>query len=219
MDGVTLSFIEEYLRSIIEESTPMLKEIEDFAEINHIPIISKEVAQFLNFMINLKKPVNILELGTAIGYSSISMCIFSKKKTHITTIERSDEMIIIAEENIKKFELENNIKIIKGECLEVLETLNGKFDMIFMDAGKGHYNHFHPHCMRLLEENGIIIADNVLFRGMIASREKVKRRKITIVKRMKKYIEEIITDKNLITSIIPMSDGIALIYRKGDSDD
>jgi len=219
MDGVTLSFIEEYLKSIIEESTPMLKEIEEYAGINHIPIISKEVAQFLNFMINLKRPSKILELGTAIGYSSISMCIFSERKAHITTIERSDEMILIAEDNIKNFELENKIEIIKGECLEVLESLNDKFDMIFIDAGKGHYNHFHPHCMRLLEKNGIIIADNVLFRGMIASRDKVKRRKITIVKRMKKYIEEITTDENLITSIIPMSDGIALIYKKGDSDD
>ena len=218
MDGVTLSYIEEYLRSIIKESTPMLKEIEEYAEINHIPIISKEVAQLLNFMINLKRPGKILELGTAIGYSSISMCIFSEKKTNITTIERSDEMILIAEENIKKFELEDKIEIIRGECLEVLERLSDKFDMIFMDAGKGHYNHFHPHCMRLLEKNGIIIADNVLFRGMLASKERFKRRKITIVKRMKKYIEEITTDKNLIASIIPMSDGIALIYRR-DGDD
>lgn len=217
MDGVTLSFIEEYLRSIIEPSIPMLKEIEDYAEENHVPIISKEVSQFLKFMINVKKPVKILELGTAIGYSAISMSIFSEKKAHITTIERSDEMIERAKENIIKFGLEDHIKIIKGECLEVLESLDDKYDMIFLDAGKGHYNHFHPHCMRLLEKNGIIIADNVLFRGMIASKERVKRRKITIVKRMKKYIEQITTDENLITSIIPMSDGIALIYRR-DSD-
>ncbi len=214
MDGVTIPYIEEYIRSITEESIPMLKEIEDYAKINNVPIISKEVAQFLKFMINIKRPAKILELGTAIGYSSISMSIFSENKALITTIERNEEMIFKAIENIKKFNLEENIEIIKGECLEVLENLNNKYDMIFIDAGKGHYNHFHPHCMRLLNKNGIIIADNVLFRGMLASKEMIKRRKITIVKRMRKYIEEITCDKNLIVSIIPMSDGIALIYRK-----
>ncbi len=216
MDGVTLEFIEEYLRSKIEESAPMLKDLEEYAIKNHVPIISKEVWQFLKFMINLKKPSKILELGTAIGYSSISMCLFSDKKAHITTIERDEEMIFKAMDNIKSFNLEENIEIIKGECLEVLEKLDDKFDMIFMDAGKGHYNHFHPHCIRLLKDEGVIIADNVLFRGMVASRDRVKRRKITIVKRMKKYIEDITTDKNLITTIIPMSDGIALIYKRGD---
>ena len=84
----------------------------------------------------------------------------------------------------------------------------------FMDAGKGHYNHFLPHCLRLLKEDGIIIADNVLFRGMVASDELVKRRKITIVKRMRKYLELVSEDESLITSVIPMGDGIAVTKRR-----
>ncbi|MCL2321512.1 MAG: O-methyltransferase [Oscillospiraceae bacterium] len=214
MEGVTYPYIEQYLRNIIEESPSKLLEIEAYAEINHIPIISKEVSQLLKFLINIKRPNKILELGTAIGYSAISMAIFSDNKAHITTIERDEKMVEKAIENIEKFELKDNIKIIEGECLEVLESLNDRYDFVFIDAGKGHYNHFHPHCMRLLNKDGIIVADNVLFRGMLASKDLVKRRKITIVKRMRKYIEEITHDKSLIVSILPMSDGIALIYRR-----
>ena len=133
---------------------------------------------------------------------------------HITTIERDDNMINYAKENIKKFGLEEKINILQGDCLEVLESLHDEFDMIFMDAGKGHYNHFLPECLRLLKKDGIIIADNVLFRGMVASDDLVKRRKITIVKRMRKYLDMVSKDENLITTVIPMGDGIALTKRR-----
>ena len=113
-----------------------------------------------------------------------------------------------------KFGLEEKINILQGDCLEVLESLHDEFDMIFMDAGKGHYNHFLPECLRLLKKDGIIIADNVLFRGMVASDDLVKRRKITIVKRMRKYLDMVSKDENLITTVIPMGDGIALTKRR-----
>ena len=90
--------------------------------------------------------------------------------------------------------------------------------MIFMDAGKGHYNHFLPHCLRLLKKDGVIIADNVLFRGMVASRELLQRRKITIVKRMKSYLEEVSNNPELITSVLPMGDGIAVTTRRNQHD-
>ena len=133
---------------------------------------------------------------------------------HITTIERSEEMIKYAKENIKSFGLEDKIVIEEGDCLEILEKLQEPYDLIFMDAGKGHYNHFLPHCLRLLKDDGIIIADNVLFRGMVASDELVKRRKITIVKRMRTYLDLVSQDNSLITSVIPMGDGIAITRRK-----
>ena len=123
-------------------------------------------------------------------------------------------MIKYAEENLKKYNLQDKIEIKKGECLEVLEKLEQPYDLIFMDAGKGHYNHFLPHCLRLLNEDGIIVADNVLFRGMVASDDLVKRRKITIVKRMRKYLDLVSKDENLITSVIPMGDGIAVTKRR-----
>ena len=125
-----------------------------------------------------------------------------------------------AEDGIRDFCLSRGLgvcirdRIKEGDCLEILEQLEEPFDLIFMDAGKGHYNHFLPHCLRLLKEDGIIIADNVLFRGMVATDELVKRRKITIVKRMRTYLEMVSKDESLITSVIPMGDGIAVTKRR-----
>lgn len=214
MSGITYDYMEEYLRGLIGESSGKLRELEDFAKENGVPIVQKEAGKFLEFMVSMKKPLKILELGTAIGYSSILMYDASKTNPDIVTIERSKEMIELAKENIKRFNLEDKITIKEGDCLEVLENLDEEFDLIFMDAGKGHYNHFLPHCLRLLKEDGIIIADNVLFRGMVPSEELVKRRKITIVKRMRTYLEMVSNDENLITSVIPMGDGIAITKRR-----
>lgn len=214
MSGITYDYMEGYIRSLIPESEGKIKELEDFAKENGVPIAQKETIKFLEFMVSMKKPLRILELGTAIGYSAILMHDAAGTNPHITTIERNEEMIKLAKENIKNFNLEDKIKIEEGDCLEILEKLDEPYDLIFMDAGKGHYNHFLPHCLRLLKEDGIIIADNVLFRGMVASDELVKRRKITIVKRMRTYLEMVSNDKNLLTSVIPMGDGIAITKRK-----
>ncbi|WP_194190243.1 O-methyltransferase [Clostridium chrysemydis] len=214
MSGITYDYMEEYLRGLIGETTGKLKAVEDFAIENKVPIIQKEGAKFLEFMVSMKKPLRILELGTAIGYSAILMYDAAGTNPHITTIERSKEMIDLAKVNIEKFGLNDNIIIKEGDCLEILESLDEPYDLIFMDAGKGHYNHFLPHCLRLLKNDGIIIADNVLFRGMVASQELVKRRKITIVKRMRTYLEMVSNDERLITSVIPMGDGIAITKRR-----
>lgn len=214
MSGVTFDYMENYLRDLIPDRNDELKELEDFAKENKVPIIQKEGAKFLELMVAMNKPKKILELGTAIGYSSILMNKATNGECHITTIERDENMIKYATENIKKVGLEDKIKILQGDCLEVLESLDEKFDMIFMDAGKGHYNHFLPECLRLLQDDGIIIADNVLFRGMVASDDLVKRRKITIVKRMRTYLDLVSKDENLITTVIPMGDGIALTKRR-----
>ena len=214
MSGITYDYMQDYIRSLIPESYGKYKDLEDFALENKVPIAQKETARFLEFMISMKKPLRILELGTAIGYSSILMYEAANTKPFITTIERDEKMIEIATSNFKKYGLEDRIEIKAGDCLEVLESLDEPYDVIFMDAGKGHYNHFLPHCLRLLKEDGIIIADNVLFRGMVASNELVKRRKITIVKRMRKYLDLVSEDSNLITSVIPMGDGIAVTKRR-----
>ncbi|WMJ82129.1 O-methyltransferase [Clostridium sp. MB40-C1] len=214
MSGIAHEYMVEYIRNLIPKEDGILKELEDYAEEHRVPIVQKEVANFLKLMVTMNKPKRILELGTAIGYSSILMSLSSNEIGKITTIERDIEMIKLAKENIKKYGFEDSIEILEGDCLEVLEGLDGKYDMIFMDAGKGHYNHFLPHCLRLLNEDGVIVADNVLFRGMVASDELVKRRKITIVKRMRTYLELVSNDKELITSVIPMGDGIAVTTRR-----
>lgn len=214
MSGITHDYMEQYIRSLIKDHNGILKELEDYAHNNSVPIIHKEVAKFLELMITLKKPLKILELGTAIGYSAILMNLSSKGKSSITTIERDSKMIELAQANIEKYGFKDKINIIQGDCLEVLEKLDDKYDMIFMDAGKGHYNHFLNECMRLLSDEGMIIADNVLFRGMVATDELVERRKITIVKRMRKYLELVSNEEKFITSIIPMGDGIAVTTRR-----
>ncbi|WP_066893973.1 O-methyltransferase [Clostridium nigeriense] len=214
MSEITYDYMEEYIRSLIPEASEKFKELEEFARENKVPIAQKETAKFLEFIVSMKKPLRVLELGTAIGYSAILMYEASGCKASITTIERDENMIKYAEENLKKYNLQDKIEIKKGECLEVLEKLEQPYDLIFMDAGKGHYNHFLPHCLRLLNEDGIIVADNVLFRGMVASDDLVKRRKITIVKRMRKYLDLVSKDENLITSVIPMGDGIAVTKRR-----
>ncbi|MBU3104129.1 O-methyltransferase [Clostridium gasigenes] len=214
MSGITHDYMEEYIRGLIPDSQGPLKILEEFAKENAVPIVQKETAKFLEFMVNMKKPMRILELGTAIGYSATLMYEAAGTKPHITTIERDENMIKYAKENLGKLGLQDKIIIKQGDCLEILAELEEPYDLIFMDAGKGHYNHFLPHCLRLLEKDGIIIADNVLFRGMVASKELVKRRKITIVKRMKTYLDLVSSDEDLITSVIPMGDGIAVTKRR-----
>ncbi|NFF22021.1 O-methyltransferase [Clostridium botulinum] len=214
MSKITYDYMEDYIRGLIPDRKGILKEIEDFAKENTVPIVQKETGVFLEFMVNMKRPLRILELGTAIGFSSILMYEAAKTNPEIITIERDEKMIEFAKLNLKKFNLEDKIKIEQGDCLEALEKLEEPFDLIFMDAGKGHYNHFLPHCLRLLKQDGVIIADNVLFRGMVASNELVKRRKITIVKRMRTYLDMVTSDEELITTVIPMGDGIAVTKRR-----
>ena len=214
MSKITYDYMEDYIRGLIPERTGTLKEIEDFARENGVPIVQKETGVFLEFMTSMKKPKKILELGTAVGFSSILMYESAGVEPDIVTIERDEKMIEMAKVNLDRFNLRDKIKIEQGDCLEVLERLDDKFDLIFMDAGKGHYNHFLPHCLRLLKDDGIIVADTVLFRGMVASQELVKRRKITIVKRMRTYLDLVTQDESLITSVIPMGDGIAVTKRR-----
>lgn len=214
MSGITYDYMEKYIKSLIPEEEGILKGIREYAENNSVPIVQCEVANLLKLIINVNKPKKILELGTAIGYSSILMCKSANNNCNITTIERDTDMIITAKENILKAGLEKKINIIEGECLEILKNMDDSFDIIFIDAGKGHYNHFLPYCLKMLNSNGIIVADNVLFRGMVASKELLIRRKITIVKRMQKYLDMVCNDNDLITTVIPMGDGVAITKKK-----
>lgn len=213
MEGITYDYMVDYLRGLIQDNIPVIKELEAYAADNNIPIVQKETGRFLEVITAIQKPSRILELGTAIGYSSILMSESLNNQVDILTIERDPKMITLAKDNIRKYGY-NNIKILEGEALEILEGLEGTFDMIFLDGGQGHYNHYLPHCLRLLDKDGVIVADNVLFRGMVASDELIKRRKITIVKRMRKYLDEVNANPALITSVIPMGDGIAITRRR-----
>lgn len=214
MSGITYDYMDKYIKDIITEHDGILKELEIYADANHIPIVQKEIAKFLELIVSIKKPTKILELGTAIAYSAILMELSSNMSCRIDTIERDENMYKLAKQNIENYGFSDRINILKGECMDVLQKVDDKYDIIFIDAGKGHYGDFFVECLRLLKEDGIIIADNTLFRGMVASDDLVVRRKITIVKRMREYLEMVCDGEKYITSVIPMGDGISVTKRR-----
>ncbi|MTI48959.1 O-methyltransferase [Sporosalibacterium faouarense] len=219
MSNINEDYIEDYIREVIPESTGYLKEMERYAEENHVPIIHPEVAQFMKVLINIKKPKRILEIGAAIGYSSIVMVNSMGIEGKVVTIERRDDMIELARRNIEKYGYHDRIKIIKGEAQDVLPNIEDTFDMIFLDAAKSKYMDFLPYCIKNLAKEGVIISDNVLYKGMIANDDLVVRRQKTIVRRMREYLDYICNNPMFESSIIPIGDGVALTYKKEDTNE
>lgn len=214
MTHINEAYIEEYIRNILPENNPYLKEMELYAEENHVPIIEKEVAQLLKVLLKIIKPKNILEIGTAIGYSALIMASSIDENSNITTIERRLDMIELAEKNINSTKYKDKINILYGEAEEILPSLNDKFDFIFLDAAKGQYLEFFNYCMNLINKEGVIVSDNVLFKGMVASDKLVIRRKKTIVKRLREYLKYINHLDGYSSCIIPIGDGVAITYRE-----
>lgn len=196
----------------------LLLELEDYAAKHRVPIVRPETARLLIVLGRLVKPGRILEIGTAIGYSSILLSGILAPGGRIDTIERNDEMVVKAHENIKKAGLADTIAVIAGDAAEVLRCLDKRYDMIFMDAAKGQYPEFLPECLRMLKPGGLLVSDNVLYKGMITGDEKVVRRKRTIVNRMRSYLESIMNDPSLDTSILPVGDGVALSYKRTETE-
>lgn len=215
LSNIVYDYIDDYITGLLPESEGLLREMEDYAAVNHVPIIRSETAKFLSFVIRCKKAKSILEIGTAIGYSAIYMH-SAAGGCRITTIERDPDMIAAARENITRAGLEGDIEVIPGEADEALPSLSDSFDLIFLDGAKGQYLKIFPDCDRMLKRGGIIFADNVLFRGMVANRALLIRRKITIVKRMKKYLEFMFANKNYDTSLLPLGDGVAVSLKLED---
>jgi predicted O-methyltransferase YrrM len=211
---ICYDYINDYIRGTIRRNQGILKDLEEYAQANHVPIVQPEVARLLVVLGKLLQPERILEIGTAIGYSSILLSGTLRPGGRIDTIERYELMVETARSNIKKAGLEETISVINGDALEVLACLDKQYDMIFMDAAKGQYPEFLPECLRMLKVGGLLVSDNVLYKGMVANEELVVRRKKTIVKRMKDYLDIICNSDELDTSIIPIGDGVALSYRK-----
>ena len=215
MSDIIYDYINDYIREIIPDSSGLLGQIEREAEKTDLPIISKEVARMISVLLSIKKPQKILEIGTAVGYSAILMSQYLQEGGQILTIERYDVMYNAAKENIQKAGLENTIYLIEKDAEEVLPNLEDSFDVIFLDAAKGQYNNFLPHCLRLLKEDGLLIADNVLHKGTVAKlRYDVPRRQRTIHKRMRNFLWEIIHNEDLESCILPIGDGVALCHKK-----
>ena len=208
--------IVSYINSLEKENSPVLEEIEKEAGKDGVPIIRKEMESFLRVMLSIKKPMRILELGTAVGYSAILMSEYIDEKGQIITIENYDKRIPIAKENIKKAGRENVIKLLEGDAMEIMPTLErNQFDFVFMDAAKAQYIHFLPEVLRLMKKDGVLITDNVLQEGdLIQSKYVVRRRDRTIHKRMREYLEVVKNHSQLETSIVPIGDGITMSVKK-----
>lgn len=205
-----------FINSFDKGNTPFLNEIEKFAIETEVPIIRKEMQNFLRFLLTMKKPMKILEVGTAIGFSALLMSEYAPKECRITTIEKYEPRIPIARENFKKAGKEGCITLLEGDATDILKELDDSFDMIFMDAAKGQYIHFMPDILRLLAEDGLLISDNVLQDGdVIESRYAVVRRNRTIHGRMREYLYELTHHPELETCILPVGDGITLSVKKG----
>lgn len=207
MESVESKEIITYIESFYVPKNDFLKALRDKAEGDKVPIISKEVELFLNTLLAMKKPKRILEIGTAVGYSAL---FFSTvlEETKIVSIEISPKSHEIAKENVLAGGRQDFITLLLGDALEVLKTLEGSFDLIFIDAAKGQYKNYFQHALRLLNKEGIIVSDNVLHKGMPVSDAYVTRRNRTIANRLRDYLTYISCVSN--TSILNVGDGISL---------
>lgn len=211
VDERTVAFI----NSLDPGNTPFLDEIEKEAKETNVPIIRTETQSLIKFLMAVKRPMSILEVGCAIGFSALLMNEYAPESCKITTIEKYEKRIPIARENFRRAGKEGDITLLEGDAWEILKTLNGKFDLIFMDAAKGQYINFLPEVLRLMPEGGILLSDNVLQDGdVIQSRYAVTRRNRTIHTRMREYLYELKHHPELTTVILPVGDGVTLSVKK-----
>ena len=204
-----------FINSFDKGNTPFLDELERYAKETNVPIIRKEMQGFLKLLLAMQRPVSILEVGTAIGFSALLMKEYAPENCHITTIEKYEKRIPLAKENFKKAGREKDITLLEGDATEILKELTGTYDFIFMDAAKGQYINFLPDILRLMPEGGLLVSDNVLQDGdIIESRYAVTRRNRTIHARMRDYLYELKHHEQLETAILPVGDGVTVSVKK-----
>ncbi len=200
-----------FIDSLDRGNTSFLDELEKNALQERIPVIRKPVQSLLKFLLNLLKPRNILEVGTAIGFSALLMSEYGPEDCHITTIENYEKRIIQARENFRRGGAEKKISLLEGDASDILKELTETYDLSFMEAAKGQYLFFLPEVLRLLAPGGLLVSDNVLQDGdIVESRFAVTRRNRTIHSRMRDYLYELKHDPQLETVILPVGDGVAL---------
>ena len=207
--------ITAYINSLEVPGSDISEQIKKEALADRVPIIRSETASLLKFFVSFAKPMQILEVGTAVGYSAIMMGEVMPEGAAITTIEKYEPRIPVARENFRRAGKEGVITLLEGDAMEWLARLSGPYDMIFMDAAKGQYIHFFPEIMRLLSDGGILISDNIFQDGdIMESRFAVTRRNRTIHSRMREYLYTLKHTEGLATSLIPIGDGVAVSTKK-----
>lgn len=186
-----------------------IEQIKQKAIENHIPIIMDDTLEKVGEFLEELKPIKILEIGTAVGYSAIRFSKYLQENGYIDTIERDEERIKEAKQNIKDMELEGTIHIFEGDALEILPTLKGPYDMVFIDAAKGKYPIFLQEALRMLKVNGIIIGDNVLYKGYVMS-DYNKHKQRTAVRGLRQFLKDLEENENLETKLLEVGDGLII---------
>lgn len=203
--------METFLASLDAGNTPFLDQIEREALETNVPVIRTQTQGLLRFLLALHKPMSILEVGCAIGFSALLMSEYAPAGCKITTIEKYEKRIPVAKANFVRAEKEDAITLLEGDAADILKELTGPYDFIFMDAAKGQYIHFMPEVLRLLAPGGLLVSDNVLQDGdILESRFAVERRNRTIHSRMREYLYELTHREALETVVLPVGDGVTV---------
>jgi predicted O-methyltransferase YrrM len=204
-----------YINSLDMGNTPLLNEIEKEAKADLVPVIRREMQSFLKVLLAIHRPLRVLEVGTAVGFSALLFCEYGPENMQVTTIEKYEKRIPIARENFRRAGRENQITLLEGDAADILKELQESYDLIFMDAAKGQYIHFLDDVLRLMKPGSVLVSDNVLQGGdIIESHYAVERRNRTIYKRMREYLYELKHNDKLLTSVIPLGDGVTVSVRK-----
>ena len=190
-----------------------LEKIKQKALEDKVPIIMDDTLEVVDKLLTEKKPLKILEIGTAVGYSAICFSEYLQEGGIIDTIEREEERVIQARENIKKAEVEDKINILFGDAVEILPTLNNEYDVVFIDAAKGKYPFFLKEALRMLNKKGMIIADNVLYKGYVMS-DYNKHKQRTAVRNLREFLQELQENEELEVEILEVGDGLAIAKKK-----
>ena len=206
--------IAAYIQSLESDMPQELRKIEKEAIEDYVPIIKKPTQSLLRFLLRIKKPLEILEVGTAVGFSSGYMSYYTEENCHITTIEKVLKRIEKAKENYKTIQTAEKIQLLEGDAIEILHQLaieKKEYDFIFMDAAKGQYLNFLPDILQMLKKDGLLVSDNVLQDGDVAeSRYAIVRRNRTIHYRMRDYLYTLTHSEQLETVVLPIGDGVAI---------
>ncbi len=219
-DSINHEYIIRYIRDVLPKRSGLLGELEDFANENQVPISQPETVKLLEVLIKLGGRKQILELGTAIGYSAVCMARAGggqNGSVQIDTVEINSDAANYAKNTFRRAGLEDKITLYEGDANDVLPRLykaGKRYDMIFIDAAKAQYSAFFEYCFNMLEDGGLLVSDNVLYKGMTATDDLVLHRKRTIVKRLRDYVSMLCGNRRLETAIVPIGDGVALSIKK-----
>jgi len=207
-----------YIESLSGGNSPFLEEIEKEALANGVPVIRKATQSMLKYILASNRPEKILEIGAAVGFSSLFMATYAPGKVKITTIENYEKRIVVCKENIAKSPYKDSVELICGDAMEIIERLleeGQSYDMIFIDAAKAQYINYLPVVKKMLNKGGVLVSDNVLFDGdIVQSRFAVRRRDRTIHSRMREFLRTLCDDKDFVTTVLPIGDGMTLSIKE-----